>query len=136
MRLSLMDRRSRLYHSVTYLGLDPAIGTPVNVGLDHSGSPANHTNDQKVWFLKRYTSPPDQPIFQEAIPNPLGLNFTISSEYLHSSYFNLTTIVQTPGFAATEYWTINCTSGLLKLYGPNDPNWMPLARQGVPATRV
>jgi hypothetical protein len=113
------------YHSVIHLGRDPEIGTPVNVGFDRAGAPAGHTSDQKIWFVKRYTSPPDQPIFQEATPDLLGLNFTISSQYLNSSYFYITTIVQTPGFTATDYWAINCVSGILKLYGPNDPNWMP-----------
>jgi hypothetical protein len=112
------------YHSVIYLGLDLAIGTPINVGFDRANPPPGHADDQKIWFVKRYTSPPDQPIFQEATPNPLGLNFTISSEYLHSSFFDITTIVQTPGFAATDYWTIGCSSGILKLHGPNDPNWL------------
>jgi hypothetical protein len=112
------------YHSVIYLGLDRAIGTPINVGFDRSNPPPGHADDQKIWFVKRYMSPPDQPIFQEATPNPLGLNFTISSEYLHSSFFDITTIVQTPGFAATDYWTIGCSSGILKLHGPNDPNWL------------
>jgi hypothetical protein len=56
--------------------------TPVNVGFDRAGVPAGHANDQKIWLVKRYTSPPDQPIF-------LGLNFTISSQYLNSSYFDI-----------------------------------------------
>jgi hypothetical protein len=113
------------YHSVIYLGLDHDMGTPINVGFECSGPPAGHANEQKIWFIKRYTSPPDQPIFQEATPTPLALNFTIPSKYLDSSYFDVTAIVQTPGFSATDYWAINCTSGILTLYGPNDPNWMP-----------
>jgi hypothetical protein len=113
------------YHSVIYLGIDSEITTLVNVGFDRAGPPAGHAHEQKIWFVKRYTSPPDQPIFQEATPNPLGLNFTVSSQHVLNHYFHITTIVQTPGFAATDYWAINCTSGMLKLYGPNDPNWMP-----------
>lgn len=36
------------YHSVIYLGLDLAIGTPVNVGFDRAGPPAGHENDKKI----------------------------------------------------------------------------------------
>jgi len=112
------------YHSVIYLGLDPDFSLPVNVGFDRAGPPAGYAAD-KIWFLKRFTSPPDQPIFQEATPNPLSLNFSIASKYIASSYFDITTIVQTPGYTATDHWAIACNNALLKLYGPNDPNWMP-----------
>ena len=110
---------------MVYLGLISDIGTPVNVGFEPATPPTGHAEDSKIWFAKRYTSPPDQPIFQEATPNPLGLNFTIASHYLHSSYFDVTTIVQTPGFTATDHWAIACNAGLLKLYGPDYPNWLP-----------
>jgi Putative DNA-binding domain len=116
------------YHSVVYVGLDPAIGGLVNIAFDRAGPPAGHADDQKIWFVKRYMSPPDQPLFQEATPNPLGLNFTISSQYLQSSYFDITAIVQTPGFTNTDYWTVSCSSGILTLHGPNDPNWKPSNR--------
>jgi hypothetical protein len=110
---------------VLYLGMDVDFGVPVNVGFDRAGPPTGHAVENKSWFVKRFTSPPDQPIFQEATPAPLGLNFSIASKFIGSSYFDITTIVQTPGYTSTDYWAIACNSGLLKLYGPNDPNWMP-----------
>jgi len=112
------------YHSVVYLGLDADFTLPINVGFDRAGPPAGYAAD-KIWFLKRFTSPPDQPIFQEATPDPLALNFSIASKFIASSYFNITTIVQTPGFTATDHWALVCNNALLKLYGPNDPEWMP-----------
>jgi hypothetical protein len=112
------------FHSVVYLGLDSDFSLPVNVGFDRVGPPAGYAAD-KFWFLKRFTSPPDQPIFQEATPNPLGLNFSIASKFIASSYFDITTIIQTPGFTASDHWAVACNSGSLKLYGPNDPHWMP-----------
>lgn len=113
------------YHSLVYLGLDVDFGVPVNVGFDRAGPPTGHSADKKAWFVKRFTSPPDQPIFQEATPNPLGLNFSIPTKFVNSSYFDITAIVQTPGYTSTDYWAIACNYGMLKLYGPNDPNWMP-----------
>jgi Putative DNA-binding domain len=118
------------HHAVVYLGLDVDFGVPVNVGFDRTGAPTGHSTDQKMWFVKRFTSPPEQPIFQEATPNPLGLNFFIATKFVNSSYFDITTVVQTPGYTSTDYWAIACNSGLLKLYGPNDPNWTsPRARR-------
>jgi len=113
------------YYAVVYLGLDVDFGIPMNVGFTRAGPPTGHAADKKIWFAKRFTSPPDLPIFQEGTPNPLGLNFSIATKFVNSSYFEITTIVQTPGYASTDYWSIACSSGLLKLYGPNDPNWMP-----------
>ncbi len=113
------------YHAVVYVGLDVDFGVPVDIGFDRAGPPTGHAAGEKMWFVKRFTSPPDLPIFQEATPNPLGLNFSIATKFINSSYFDITTIVQTPGYASTDYWAIACNSGLLKLYGPNDPNWMP-----------
>jgi hypothetical protein len=113
------------YHAVVYLGLDVDFRVPVNVGFDQAGPPTGHGADEKIWFVKRFTSPPDLPIFQEATLNPLGVNFSIATKFIDSSYFDITTIVQAPGYASTDYWAIACNSGLLKLYGPNDPNWMP-----------
>jgi hypothetical protein len=113
------------YHAVLYLGLDIDFGVPANVGFDRAGPPTGLTANEKIWYVRRFTSPPDLPIFQEATPNPLGLNFSIATKFIGSSYFDITTIIQTPGYASTDYWAIACNSGLLKLFGPNDPNWMP-----------
>jgi Putative DNA-binding domain len=112
------------YHVVIYIGLDADLTTLVNVGLDRTNPPAGHVADTKTWIIKRYTSPPDQPIFQESTPDPLHLNISIASRFIQSSYFYITTIVQTPGYTSTDCWALACNSGLLKLYGPNDPNWM------------
>jgi hypothetical protein len=113
------------YHALIYLGLDVDFGVPVNVGFDRCGPPTGHASDEKIWFVRRFISPPDLPIFQEATPAPLALNFSIASGFINSSYFDITTVVQTPGYTSSDYWAIACNSGLLKLYGPNDPNWMP-----------
>jgi hypothetical protein len=113
------------YHSLVYVGFDADFILTGSGEFARVGSPTGHATDQKVWVVKRFTSPPDQPIFLEATPISLSLIFAIRSEFIDSSYFDITTIIQTPGYTSTDYWAINCVSGLLKLYGPNDPNWMP-----------
>lgn len=126
LRVLLTNRSPQpAYHSAVYIGLDIKLGiTRANFNLDRSEPPIGHAAD-KFWFVKRFTSPPDQPIFQEAPPNPLGLNFSIEEKFVRSSYFDVTTIIQTPGYASTDFWTLVCNSGFLKLYGPNDPDWKP-----------
>jgi schlafen family protein len=113
------------YHAAVYLGLDADFGTPVNVAFERCGAPAGHAADDKIWLMKRFMSPPNLPIFQEGTPIPLGLNFSVASRFIRSSYFDITTVIQAPGFASRDYWAIACNSALLKLYGPNDPHWMP-----------
>ena len=115
------------YHSIVYVGLSNELSSMASVGFIQSVPPRGHADEDKTWHMRRYSSPPDQPIFQEADPalQPYGINFSISSRYIRSSYFDITTIVQTPGFTATDYWTIACNSAQLILYGPNHPDWMP-----------
>jgi hypothetical protein len=114
------------YHSVIYVGFDTDFNLPgIATDFTRSGPPTGHATKPKVWLIKRITSPPDQPIFMEATPSPLTLHIAIPSKLAASSYFDITTVIQTPGFTSTDYWVVNCASGLLKLHGPNDPNWMP-----------
>jgi hypothetical protein len=112
------------YHSVLWVGLDNELVLPVNVGFDRSGIPAGESAN-KHWLVKRFNSPPDQPIFQETTMQPLTFSIAIESKHIQSTYFDIVTIVQTPGFLSKDYWAINCVSARLKLYGPNDPNWLP-----------
>jgi Putative DNA-binding domain len=112
------------YHALVYIGLDADLEVSVDIGLDRAGPPTGHAADKKLWLVKRFTSPPDLPLFQEASPNPFAPRLRIASKFIGSSYFDITTIVQTPGYTSTDYWVISCSSGLLKLNGPNDPNWM------------
>ena len=113
------------YYAVLYIGIDHDLGI---TGYGHFLSavhPPGHAHDGKLWLTVSFTSPPGQPIFQETTPYPRELYFSVASGFVRSTYFDITTIVQTPGYTSTDYWALNCTSGLLKLYGPNDPNWMP-----------
>jgi Putative DNA-binding domain len=114
------------YHVLVHIGLDDHLVVIANTGVDPVSPPTGYGADIKRWLVKRFTSPPDLPIFQEANPNPFTLNVLIALQFIRSSVFNITTIVQTPGYTSTDYWAIGCSSGLLKLHGPNDPNWVPV----------
>jgi len=63
-----------------------------------------------VRLVRKLLSPPRQPVFQESDPDLSGLSFTFAdrSEHLHSTLFRLTTIIQTPGYCATEKWGMIC----------------------------
>jgi hypothetical protein len=113
------------YHSVVYVGFDEDFFWPVGTEFARVDSPTGHATDQKVWVVRRLTSPPDQPIFLEATPIPHSLIFVIPSKFIANGYFRITTIIQSPGYTSTDYWAISWSSGLLKLHGPNDPDWMP-----------
>jgi Putative DNA-binding domain len=113
------------YHSVLYVGLDADFLLPVSE-FARVDSPTGHATDKKVWVVKRFTSPPNQPIFLEATPIPLSLVFAVPSKFAATSYFRITTIIQSPGYTSIDYWAISLSSGLLKLHGPNDPDWMPI----------
>ncbi len=114
------------YHAALYVGLDTDITAPVGAGgFLPSSPPRGYDDDQKCWYAKRFTSPPEQPIFQEATHGPLAINFSIHSGFINTSHFDITAVIQTPGYTATNYWAIACNAARLKLYGPNEPNWLP-----------
>jgi hypothetical protein len=56
-------------------------------------------------------------------PGVIGLvfYFAVRSEHLHSTLFRLTTIIQTPGYCATEKWVMICEGGMLTLHDPSHP---------------
>jgi hypothetical protein len=116
------------YHALVYLGIDAALGTIVGIGgLTTVSAPIAHGDSAKHWLLEKVQAPPGMPIFREGTPLRLAVNFTVPSQCLRSSLFGLLAVVQAPGHSSTDHWAMACSSGLLKLYGPNDPQWMPRA---------
>jgi Putative DNA-binding domain len=113
------------YHTNVLLGIDDGLVISSSSGafLPAPAVPPDHPGTGRNWVAKRLTSPPEQPIFQEADPNlsAMGLTFGIKSEHLQSSLFRITTIVQTPGFSATEQWVLICQRGYLTLCDPSHP---------------
>jgi hypothetical protein len=112
------------FHANVLIGIDKdlVLGTSQSdFGL--TGTPPGESQSGMNWLLRRLLSPPREPIFQEADPNlsSLALIFAVRSEHLRSTLFRLSTIIQTPGYSATEKWVMICEGGMLTLYDPGHP---------------
>jgi hypothetical protein len=77
---------------------------------------------QQYWLAHRFTSPPALPIFKEIDQDAIHrLSFTIachSTSLSGEHLFDLTTCIQTPGYSATENWTIHHRAGTLRMCPP------------------
>jgi Putative DNA-binding domain len=122
---SIGNRSSQpAFHTVIKLAIDtdlPIISngvfTPLGERKDDAGEPQN-------WFMRRLSTPPELPIFQEA-------EFSLTQSSLLIGYysdllrgerrFRVTTVIQTPGYAATEHWIIHQRGNTLRLYEPGHP---------------
>jgi hypothetical protein len=107
--------------SIVPIGLDNGLilGSPTDFGP--TGPPLSDPGPEKFWLVRKLLSPPRQPIFQEPELSGLSFTFAVRSEHLHSTLFRLTTIIQTPGYCATEKWVMICEGGMLMLYDPSHP---------------
>jgi Putative DNA-binding domain len=112
------------FHTFVQLGIDTDISilpsgdfTPVGERTDADDVPQN-------WLMRRISTPPEPPIFKEA-----NFDQTRSSVFLgfHSRLltsvhrFRITTLVQTPGYSASEHWTIFQRGQDLELLEPGHP---------------
>ena len=91
--------------------------TPVGERTDADGVPQN-------WLMRRISTPPEQPIFKEAdfdlTRSSMSLGF--HAQLLTSNHrFRITTLVQTPGYSASEHWTIFQQGSHLQLLEPGHP---------------
>ena len=115
--------RQPAFHSLITLGIDadisilsPGVFMPLGVSTEADGLPKNRLICAKV-------SPPNMPVFKEVVfflteqdrPITLGYHSRLLKDERH---FLMTTTVQTPGFAATENWTISRRSSTLVLTEP------------------
>jgi hypothetical protein len=112
------------FHTLVQLGID----TDVSILSEGDFSPvAERTDAEDVpqnWLLRRISAPHMVPIFKEAdielTRSTVSLGF--HSRLLASRHrFRITTQVQTPGYSATEYWTIFQEGGHLRLLEPGHP---------------
>lgn len=107
------------FHTIVLIGLDDGLLLRTTGEFGQTGAPPNEPSGPgKNWVTRKLSSPPYQPIFQEAEPSALSLTFSIKSEHLHSTLFRVTTIVQTPGYSASEKWVMICEGATLTLYDP------------------
>ena len=107
------------FHSVVLIGLDADLPLRTTGDFGQTSAPANQPDPPKNWVTRKLSSPPLQLIFQEADPVSISLAFSIYSKHLSSTLFRLTTIVQTPGFTASENWVMICQGS---------EGWCPSAR--------
>lgn len=114
------------FHTVVLIGLDAGLALRTAGDFSQTKAPADQPDPPKHWLSRKLFSP--FLIFQEADPVSLSLTFAIRSSQLGNALFRssqlgsprfrLSTIVQTPGFSATENWTMICEGGILTLYDP------------------
>jgi Putative DNA-binding domain len=112
------------FHTFVQLGIDTDISilpsgdfTPVGERTDADDVPQN-------WLMRRISTPPEPPIFKEAnfdlTRSSVSLGF--HSRLLTSVHrFRITTLVQTPGYSASEHWTIFQQGQNLELLEPGHP---------------
>jgi hypothetical protein len=112
------------FHTIVQLGLDTDISIPVLLDFTSVGERTDADGFSQKWFMRRISTPPDPPIFKEAdfdlTRSSMALGF--HSQLLTSIHrFRITTLVQTPGYSASEDWTIYQRGSLLELLEPGHP---------------
>jgi hypothetical protein len=112
------------FHTFVQLGIDTDISVLWNGNFTPVGERTDADDVLQTWLMRRISTPPEPPIFKEA-----GLDLTRSSISLgfHSQLltrdhrFRITTLVQTPGYSASEHWTILQQGQHLRLLEPGHP---------------
>jgi Putative DNA-binding domain len=106
------------HYALVQVGIDTELsihtmGDFFSMGITGDGKQQQH------WLGHRFMSPPGMPIFKEIeqdAAHRLSLTFTYPSSWLGGdSSFDLTTSVQTAGYAATEDWVIHHRGNILRL---------------------
>jgi Putative DNA-binding domain len=112
------------FHTFVQLGIDTEIFILPNGGFMRVGERTDADDVPQNWLMRRISTPPEPPIFKEA-----NFDQTRSSVFLgfHSRLltsvhrFRITTLVQTPGYSASEHWTIFQRGQDLELLEPGHP---------------
>jgi hypothetical protein len=119
MDASIGNRSSQpAFYSLIRLGIDADISILSDGVFMPVGARTDADGIHKNWLSYAKTSPPNMPVFKETEflltvpPTTLGYH----SRLLRGKRrFRVTTIVQTPGFAVTEHWTIFRQGSTLRL---------------------
>jgi hypothetical protein len=112
------------FHTVVQLGIDTDITILTNGAFTPLGERTDEDDIPQNWLRRQLSTPPDLPIFKEA---DFDLTRSSVSIGFHSSLltsvhrWRITTLVQTPGYTATEYWVILQEGQLLQLLEPGHP---------------
>jgi hypothetical protein len=112
------------FHTFVELGIDTGISIQSSGDFQPLGERTDADDVRQNWYLRRISTPAGLPIFMEA-----DIDLTRSSIFLsfHSRLLNshrrcrITTLVQTPGYRASEDWTILQEREILQLLEPGHP---------------
>jgi hypothetical protein len=112
------------FHTFVQLGIDTDISILSNGDFTPIGKRTDADDVPQNWLMRRISTPPEPPIFQEA---DFGLTRSSMSLGFHSELLDsvhrcrITTLVQTPGYRTSEDWTILQQGSLLQLLEPGHP---------------
>jgi hypothetical protein len=109
------------FHTIVQLGIDARIQILSNGEFTPVGQRAEGGHASQNWLTRSLSIPPELPVFKEAelalSQKSLALGF--HSQLLQSVHrFTITTLVQTPGYTATEHWVILQEGALLTFTEP------------------
>jgi hypothetical protein len=112
------------YHAIIDILVDAELTNPFQVNPFTQTTMIARTPSRNFKVFRRtISSPPDVPIFQEAVHEThigqIALQMPI--ELRASSIIYLETKIQAPGFSKHEEWAIMCKGGLLTLLHPGHP---------------
>jgi hypothetical protein len=110
-----------VYHGIMDILVDAELTNPFQVNPFIQTTMIERTPSRKFKVFRRtISSPPDVPIFQEAVhESHIGqIALQLPIELRASSIINLETSIQAPGFSKYEEWAILCKGGLLTLLNP------------------
>jgi hypothetical protein len=109
------------FHAVVQVGVD----TDLRMLMHHEFySLGGEAKDGKNWIGHRFSSPPSLPIFKELDPSSgHGQRYSLTVGYPSQltggeRIFEIATVVQTPGYSATEKWIIHFRSLELRMCPP------------------
>jgi hypothetical protein len=112
------------FHTFVQLGIDVDISIQSNGDFKPLGERTDADGFPQNWFLRRISTPAELPIFMEADSDLTRSSMFLGfhSRLLNSDHrFRITTLVQTPGYRASEYWTILQEREHLQLLEPGHP---------------
>jgi hypothetical protein len=122
LRLVIGNRSSQPAHfTVIHIGISDSIKVLHPGDFDVTGVNGEGANKQ-VWLIRRMSTPPHLPIFQEADVELGGIDLGFHSRLLPGVHrFVISTLIQSPGCTANAIWHIQQEGTSLRLLEPSHP---------------
>jgi hypothetical protein len=107
------------FHTLVEIGLDLDLVLRSPGDYEQIGTRTDEVGNKLNYLRRRLSTPPDLPIFKESETslNNSSLTFAIRSNLMSATFF-ITTVVLTPGFAATVEWALRTRGGAVTLVHP------------------